>query len=50
MHGVEMIGCGVEHARQQCEDLLANGVSGLHFYTLNRSKATTLIGQALQLK
>jgi methylenetetrahydrofolate reductase (NADPH) len=41
---------GVEYAIRQCEDLLANGVSGLHFYTLNRSKATALISQALNLK
>jgi methylenetetrahydrofolate reductase (NADPH) len=41
---------GVEYAIRQCQDLLANGVDGLHFYTLNRSKATVLIGQALQGK
>ncbi|MDQ3814320.1 MAG: methylenetetrahydrofolate reductase [NAD(P)H] [Armatimonadota bacterium] len=41
---------GVEYAINQCEDLLANGVDGLHFYTLNRSKATVLIYQALQGK
>jgi methylenetetrahydrofolate reductase (NADPH) len=41
---------GVEYAIRQCEDLLANGADGLHFYTLNRSKATVLIGQALQGK
>lgn len=41
---------GVEYAIRQCEDLIANGVDGLHFYTLNRSKATALIGQALQNK
>lgn len=41
---------GVEYAIRQCEELIANGVDGLHFYTLNKSKATALIGQALQLK
>ena len=41
---------GVEYAIRQCEDLIANGCDGLHFYTLNRSKATALIGQALQNK
>ena len=41
---------GVEYAIRQCEDLISNGVDGLHFYTLNKSKATVLIGQALQVK
>jgi methylenetetrahydrofolate reductase (NADPH) len=38
---------GVDYAIQQCKDLLSNGVEGLHFYTLNKSKATVQICKAL---
>lgn len=41
---------GVDYATQQCADLLANGCEGIHFYTLNRSKATVQIVKALQPK
>ncbi len=38
---------GIEHATQQCKDLIAHGVDGLHFYTLNKSKSTVQICKAL---
>jgi methylenetetrahydrofolate reductase (NADPH) len=34
---------GIEFATRQCRDLLRQGVKGLHFYTMNRWKATTSI-------
>jgi methylenetetrahydrofolate reductase (NADPH) len=39
---------GVAHATVQCVELLARGVPGIHFYTLNRSPATRMIVSALQ--
>jgi len=38
---------GVRWAKMQCEELLARGVDGIHFYTLNRSPATREIYQSL---
>lgn len=38
---------GIHYAAQQCMDLLHEGVDGIHFYTLNRSRATLQIYRAL---
>src|SRR4051812_47356059 len=34
---------GVDFATRQCQDLLFHGVDGVHFYTINKSKATVQI-------
>ncbi len=38
-----VIQTGIDYAAEQCLDLLANDVRGIHFYTLNRSDATRRI-------
>jgi len=40
---------GVHYAAQQCSELLDAGVAGIHFYTLNKSRATQKIYSNLGL-
>ena len=39
---------GVEWSTRQCGELLAEGIDGLHFYTLNKSKASRQIVENLR--
>ena len=40
---------GIHYAAQQCAELLDHDVDGIHFYTLNKSKATREIYASLGL-
>ena len=39
---------GVAFAAQQCEELLAGGAPGIHFYALNRAPGTRAVLSALR--
>ena len=40
---------GIDYATRQCEELLREGVEGLHFYTLNKVRSTTEVLRNLGL-
>jgi methylenetetrahydrofolate reductase (NADPH) len=41
---------GIQYALDQCHDLIANNVAGIHFYTLNQSDATRMIFDSLGIE
>jgi len=40
---------GIDYATSQCQELLRQGVPGIHFYTLNKARSTTAILKNLGL-
>ena len=44
----DVVGRGVQYAVGQCRDLLEHGVTGVHFYTLNRSTSSLRVTEALR--
>jgi methylenetetrahydrofolate reductase (NADPH) len=46
--GASIRAYGLDVVTQLCEDLLAGGAPGLHFYTLNRANATLMLWQRLR--
>lgn len=40
---------GIQYATRQCEELLRQGVPGLHFYTLNKARSTSHVLRNLGL-
>jgi methylenetetrahydrofolate reductase (NADPH) len=45
---VEVQRYGIEYATSQCKELIAHGVPGIHFYTLNKSHASQEIIRGLK--
>ena len=39
---------GIRHATRQCRELVAAGVPGIHFYTLNRSESTRRVVEGMR--
>jgi methylenetetrahydrofolate reductase (NADPH) len=44
-----VVAYGIDYATKQCEELLREGVEGLHFYTLNKAHSTTEVVRNLGL-
>jgi methylenetetrahydrofolate reductase (NADPH) len=46
--GEAVMDFGIDQATEQCRNLLGQGVPGLHFYTMNRSRSTGEIVRRLR--
>jgi methylenetetrahydrofolate reductase (NADPH) len=46
----KIVQLGIEHAIEQCRELLEKNVAGIHFYTLNKSQSTREIVTQLKIE